>query len=360
MTIKRQYTLPNCNLILEGMSGEDINNLAAPMTILLNAECQFPGIPTPLVGGRDFLEGLIQAVNPYSQSLLSGVSATQSTAAVHGVSLSPEDKAHYHRLTLAATDKADGNAPVEIKLTNVQLFDLMEAVDQLLADAQTLPDLTLALSPLARRDIQSQTPLAQQAAPIALGTSGLAAAATLLFFLPVPNLEPIRIEEERPTQTEASTPTSSTAETGASAAPPGSPTGDDSADPEVTNFEISDEALAASRILARLSAAPAIADGNTLTQLQDDLTGTLEADWVAPDSLETPLTYRVAVSETGDLLGYRHEDAISGANVEETPLPELVYTLIDIEDAVEEPVAQFEVTLDPDGTVTVEPAEADN
>ncbi|MDA0268561.1 MAG: DUF4335 domain-containing protein, partial [Cyanobacteria bacterium] len=46
MTIKRQYTLPNCNLILEGMSGEDINNLAAPLTILLNAECQFPGINT--------------------------------------------------------------------------------------------------------------------------------------------------------------------------------------------------------------------------------------------------------------------------------------------------------------------------
>jgi hypothetical protein len=80
MTIKRQYTLPNCNLILEGMSGEDINNLAAPMTILLNAECQFPGNPTPLVGGRDFLEGLIQAVNPYTQSLLSGITTTRAKA----------------------------------------------------------------------------------------------------------------------------------------------------------------------------------------------------------------------------------------------------------------------------------------
>ncbi|NJN21708.1 MAG: DUF4335 domain-containing protein [Leptolyngbya sp. RL_3_1] len=169
MTIKRQYTLPNCNLILEGMSGEDINNLAAPMTILLNAECQFPGTPTPLVGGRDFLEGLIQAVNPYAQSLLSGITTTRAKKGAAAVSLQPHEAGPYHRLSLAATDKTEDNPPVEVKLTTVQLFDLMEAVDQLLADSQTLPDLTLALAPVARRETLAQVPLAQQAAPIAVG-----------------------------------------------------------------------------------------------------------------------------------------------------------------------------------------------
>ncbi|MDA0269181.1 MAG: DUF4335 domain-containing protein, partial [Cyanobacteria bacterium] len=299
----------------------------------------------------DFLEGLIQAVNPYAQSLLSGVTpahaASKTTA---NVTLSPHGEGPYHSLALAITDKAGETPPVEVKLTNVQLFDLMEAVDQLLADSQTLPDLTLALTPLARRETQAQVPLAQQAAPIAIGTSGLAAAAALLFFLPVPELKPIRVEGS-PTQEEASTPTSS--------ADPGS-SSDATPNADNTDLEISDETAAASRTLARLSTAPEITDQETLEQLQADLAEALEADWTAPDDLAVPLTYEVAVSEAGDLLGYRHEDNVSLLNVESTPLPELTYTLLDIEAVAEEPVAQFEITLDPDGTVTVEPMPAAN
>ncbi len=350
MTIKRQYTLPNCNLILEGMSSEDINNLAAPMTILLNVECQFPGTGNPLVGGRDFLEGLIQAVNVYAQSLLSGVTAARAAVnSAHGVTLRPHGQGPYHVLAVASTDKADDNPPAEVKLTTAQLFDLMDAVDQLLADSQTLPDLTLTLAPLARRETQAQVPFVQQAAPIAVGTSGLAAAAALLLWLPVPELEPIRVEEGGATPTEASTSTTSAAETAGGETPPNA---------EGTESEISDDTLTASRTLARLSDAPEITDEDALSQLQSDLVEALEADWTAPADLDVPLTYRVAVSTDGDLLGYRHGDNAALANVENTPLPDLTYRPLNIDEIVAEPVAQFEVTLDPDGSVVVVPTTA--
>jgi hypothetical protein len=73
-----------------------------------------------------------------------------------------------------------------ITLTTVQLFDLMEAIDQLLADGQTLPNLSLNLASVPRRDTQPQEPLVQRAAPLAVGTSSLVAAAALFFLVPNP------------------------------------------------------------------------------------------------------------------------------------------------------------------------------
>jgi hypothetical protein len=272
------------------------------------------------------------------------------------VILEPHEAGPYHRLSLAITDKAEDTPPVEVKLTTVQLFDLMEAVDQLLADSQTLPDLTLALAPVARRETLAQVPLAQQAAPIAVGTSGLAAAAALLFFLPVPELEPIRIEET-PNEEEVSTGTS--AEAGTGETPNNEFEAEDTEaeglDLTATDAQLSNAALTASRTLTRLNQAPTIEDEGTLTQLQTDLTETLEDDWAIPDDLDTPLTYRVAVSEDGDLLGYRPEDNDSLTNLEGTPLPGLAYIPVDIETVAAEPVAQFEVILAPDGGVTVTP-----
>ncbi|HEY9672257.1 MAG TPA: DUF4335 domain-containing protein, partial [Waterburya sp.] len=78
MTIRRQYSLPNCTLILEGLSdapptsGGQID--ARPlMTMLVSAECHFSGIAQPLSGGRDFLESLVRAVSRYAQEFLSQV-----------------------------------------------------------------------------------------------------------------------------------------------------------------------------------------------------------------------------------------------------------------------------------------------
>ncbi|NJN21709.1 MAG: hypothetical protein HC812_11670 [Leptolyngbya sp. RL_3_1] len=169
----------------------------------------------------------------------------------------------------------------------------------------------------------------------------------------MPDLEPIRIEE-RPNQEETSTGTPSEAEAG-ERPDEGEDTESEGLDPEGTDVLLSDEALAASRTLTRLNRAPVIDDEETLNQLQSDLAETLEADWAVPDDLDTPLTYRVAVSADGDLLGYRPEDNDSLANLENTPLADLTYTPINLETVAAEPVAQFEVILAPDGGVTVTP-----
>ncbi len=350
MTIRRQYILPNCNLILEGMSGEDALNPLAPLTVLLNTECQFPGIADPIVGGRDFLEALVQAVSRYAQAFLSGVPAlppktTAAATAAPLVTLEPEGR-HRHRLRLATVDKEGSAPPVDIVLTTVQLFDLVEAVDQLLADTQTLPDLTVALNSIPRRQAKPREPLVQRAAPVAVGASAVAVAAAALFFLPVPSLEPRPPEsvQENGTSSESS----ETPETEANTTtPPGT-------DGEAAAAEDRGSPVEAALALARLENAPAIEDADTLDTLQNQLVDTLEQN-LGGATFGEDLVYRVGVSATGELLGYRHESDAALLNVDATPLPQLTYVPVNPDTVVEEPVAQFRVTFSAAGEVTAEP-----
>ncbi|MEM0982307.1 MAG: DUF4335 domain-containing protein, partial [Cyanobacteria bacterium P01_H01_bin.58] len=102
MTTQRQYILPNCSLIVEGLVAGDESDITAPLTVVLNTECQFPGIAEPLQGGREFLDALIQAVSTYAQTVLSGVvtqATAQATAIAAPVTLTLNED---HRHTLAA------------------------------------------------------------------------------------------------------------------------------------------------------------------------------------------------------------------------------------------------------------------
>jgi len=63
-----------------------------------------------------------------------------------------QKNAHNHRLIIAIDKRRrDSNGRVvQLDLTTVQLFDLVEAVDQFFADSQTLPDLSLQLTPVSK------------------------------------------------------------------------------------------------------------------------------------------------------------------------------------------------------------------
>ncbi|MFB2834371.1 DUF4335 domain-containing protein [Floridanema evergladense] len=200
-TIQRQYSLPNCTLILEGLSettGGIIQSEMRPvLSILVNAECRLAGYTGPaLSGGRDFFESLVTAVSDYAQEILSGlphqhlenghvplVQLRRNGQNLHRLIVQP------HNLNAFSHSVTTPTKAIEIDLSTVQLFDLVEAVDQFFADSQTLPSLGLKLTPVEKRFAKSDEDLVKQAAPAALGLSSLALAAIALFFVPIPEVQ---------------------------------------------------------------------------------------------------------------------------------------------------------------------------
>ncbi|MBD1875984.1 DUF4335 domain-containing protein [Nodosilinea sp. FACHB-131] len=345
MTVQRQYTLPHCNLVLEGLSA-DANDPLSPLAVLMNAECHLPGATdATLAGGREFLDSLVTAVSRYGQQLLSGVPHPRTTgSAPPMVEIKPGDLPYHHHLIVQQQPLGDRvndvNAlpPLDIQLTTVQFYDLMEAVDQLLADTQTLPDMKAQFQAVSRRLVRPTEPMTKRAAPAALGAAALAAAGLALFFVPPPEFEPTRPESE------ASAPA-------AASAVPGEP-------PRADGEETSEAVAANGDDLDRLEGAPAITDAATIALLQSDVTQRLQEAWADAPRPSGDLAYRMAVSEDSDILGYQYENDLALEEVDNTPLPELTFVPVAGAEPVRERVAQFVATFTPDGEVRLEPTEA--
>ena len=356
MTIQRQYTLPNCNLVLEGLT-IDANDPLSPMSVLMNVECQLPGAAdSSLTGGREFLDNLVAAVSRYAQQILSGINrpATLVGGGPPLVDIKPGEGPYHHLIVQQQPPgeqprDTDALAPLDVKLSTVQFYDLMEAVDQLLADSQTLPDLQPQFQAISRRLVKPAEPVAKRTAPAAIGAAALAAAGIGLFFVPPPEFQPSQSSQESEAPAETINPVST------EEAPPPE---DTSAPAPVSNLDPADtapDAEAASEELDRLTDAPAITDRELLAALQRDLDRQLEDAWQVDPAPEEDWTYRVAVSETGDILGYKYQNSAALDNVASTPLAELAFAPVDGTQAVRELVAQFEVTFTPDGQVEINP-----
>ncbi|TVQ05833.1 MAG: DUF4335 domain-containing protein [Leptolyngbya sp. DLM2.Bin27] len=343
MTVQRQYTLPHCNLVLEGMSA-NANDPLSPLAVLMNAECRLPGATdASLTGGREFLDSLVAAVSRYGQQLLSGVPyPTAGGAAV--VEMKPGDGPYHHLIVHQQplgepVSDVNAQAPLDVRLTTVQFYDLMEAVDQLLADSQTLPDLTAQFQAVSRRLVQPTEPLAQRAAPAALGAAALVAAGLALFFVPIPEFEPTRPEAESSAPTESGT----------------NPLETNPGDTPATAGDNPAELGAGGGDLSALDNAPPITDAAAIALLSADLTDRLQAAWADAPRPSDDLAYRVVVSEDGDILGYKYENDLALAEVDNTPLPQLTFVPVAGAAPVRERVAQFITTFTPEGDVVVEP-----
>ena len=363
MTIQRQYSLPNCNLILEGLSTITTPNSSPPMSVLVNAECHFPGIlQKPLTGGREFIESLATAVSRYVQEQLSGIRQPDAEPADKPalVQLKGGEGPYHHLIVqpqLADGKSSDGQTdqPTDIKLTTVQLFDLLEAVDQLLADTQTLPDLKLDLSPISRRLIKTQEPIAQRAAPAAIGVTALAAAAAFAFLTPVPEFE---IPERPASQTEEELESGlDTPQPGPSPSPPsaaGDTSGQSNTDTPPTDTPPTDTP-SVDPVAESSEKAPEITDPDKIDKLMQGLNREILQVWTGQPNFDQALLYRVSVSGTGDILKYTAENDAAIANEDQTPLPELAYIPLGEESDNQEPVAQFKVTFTPNGNVAISP-----
>ncbi|NET59505.1 MAG: DUF4335 domain-containing protein, partial [Symploca sp. SIO2E6] len=343
MTIRRQYSLPNCTLILEGLSDPNaqVGGQLDPrplMTILVNAQCRFPSQEYLLEGGRDFFESLVRVVSRYAQECLSQVSHPKLDGNKPAmVQLEKLEGKHLHRLTQLATaealpvtsgvsmasgisDQKEPGESLQIDLTTVQLFDLVEAIDQFLADGRTLPDIQVGIEPVSKRYRQAEIPVTQRATPAAVGMTSLVLAAVALFFVPVPE-----VLEPKPTTTEET----SSGEQTTKPSPTSSPT---------TELE---QALQSE-----------ITDPTEVSFLQRSLYKKVNQAWQDRGELYQNLSYRVSVGQDGAIIGYRPINNTSVDADEETPLPELLYTPTADN---QESIASFRVVFNQAGILQVSP-----
>ena len=220
MNIKRQYILPNCNLILEGLKDSDSENVdilngQSPMSILINAECNFLNSNQSISGGSVFLQNLSQAISLYAQGFLSGLSQPKSGSMEYPQVTVEQIDSYLHRVTIdpepPSQSEGDLNeTKTEVKLTTVELFDLVDAIDQFYADRSTLPSMTLDLHPVSKRYRKPEQSLPERLTPVALGFTSLAIAAGAFLIIPPPEVRPPESNpiNEETTETESSTPES--------------------------------------------------------------------------------------------------------------------------------------------------------
>lgn len=359
MTIQRLYSLPNCTLLLEGMSNSltfgEVDS-RVPIAMLINAECRLTGYEKPISGGREFLDSLVTAVSQYAQEVLSGLDAVRPPTVGNTALVQLERVSEtMHRLRVRSGE--DTSSVTQLDLNTVQLFDLVEAIDQLLADAQTLPDLTLNLKPLSRRAVVKKTQTTKQVVPAAIGVSGLAAAAVLFSLLPAPkveqpeNLFPVRGQTTAttgasPKPTGSPTPGSSPSPTASAASPSPSPSAIASPSPTT-----SPSASASPDGAAALVNAPEITDAAQLATLSKQLQDKLEQNWTNRAAVTQDLSYQVGVRSDGTIAGYKAINPTSLENAGQTPLLNLVSQA----GATTDPLARFKVVFTGSGNVAVAP-----
>lgn len=361
MTIQRQYSLPNCTLILEGL-GDNATTLAQTdsrplMSILINAECYLSGQEKPLSGGREFLEALVKTVNHYAQELLSGLHSAQvakdETALVQLQPVSHQT----HRLSLRSPATPNPGSTVQatqqINLSTVQLFDLVEALDQFLADTRTLPDLGFNLKPLSKRAVARPVAVSKQVVPAAIGLSSLAAAAVALSFLGVPKVkEPTCLRPDDPGcaafKAASTTP-------GASPSPDGSPKptstqAPTAASPSPTTSP--DPQLAV--LAAPLTTATEISDPTEVETLRQELFNKIDQAWQSR-SIPQDLVYRLGVRQNGEIIGYKPVNPAAASYAKQTPLLDLLTIPAPESSPSAEPIAQYKVLFTASGGLEVAP-----
>jgi Domain of unknown function (DUF4335) len=346
--IQRQYSLPNCTLILDGMDDVTQSNpmdLRPIMALLLNAECHigngYGNLGKPLVGGREFFESLVNAVSLYAQEFLSGVHLPASAYSdkpqmVQMKRLAPNQ----HELSYEPQQESNPNAkPEKISLTTVQFFDLVEAIDQFVADTQTLPFWSLNLSPVAKK-FAPKGAMGKQVVPAALGLSGLAIAALAIFALPIPQVK--QPESIRAGANTTSSPAPSTA-------PSSPPSPQPSASPQATASPTAEP----NPIKTDLMAAAPITDPVEVAKLQQQLRETLTSKIKLGAKIPEALVYRVSVGKDGQIVGYKPEGDIALKSERETPLPDLL--VVPAADKKPESIADYRVTFQPENRIQIQP-----
>jgi hypothetical protein len=359
MSIRRQYSLPNCTLILDGISDSQRANEARPlMSTLVNAECHISGQKKPLTGGVEFFQQLITAVSNYTQELLSKVVNAPTAQQVGNVRL---EKGQEHRL-IAQSEQGE----VDWQLSTVQLFDLTEAIDQFLADGSTLPTLLVGIQPAPRA---AKGVVSAQAAPIGLGLSGLAATALAFYLVPTPtkitlpapaaNTAPVTKTADQPIKSNDKPPTPATSPAGAQqSVPVASPASTPSASPEASSSPVSSPSPAASKKPIEKSAIdPKINNNPTqVAFIERKLRREINQKWEDRKGISNKLSYTVTADEEGKIVSYVPKNSAAESKKEQVPLAKMVPAdaeKVETTDAPAKKTTDFSLSFTPNGAIEI-------
>ena len=346
--IQRQYSLPNCTLLLDGMDDITQTNamdLRPIMALLLNAECRigngYGDVGGALTGGREFFESLVTSVSRYAQEFLSGIHLPTDPLQLVQMKRSGLDQ---HELTYQPSkDESNPNAkPEKLNLSTVQFFDLVEAIDQFVADTQTLPAFSLNLSPVAKKFVP-RAAMGKQAVPAIVGLSGLAIAALAMFTLPIPT-----VKQPESIRAGANTGLPSTPPNPAASTPP-SPAASPTSSPTASPSASSD----AEKIKTDLTTPAAISDPVEIDRLKQQLKSNVMDKLKQESKFPEPLVYRVSVGKDGQMVGYKPESDLAAKEKGLTPLPDLLLNVA--ADKKPEALADYRVTFQTSGRVDVVP-----
>jgi Domain of unknown function (DUF4335) len=385
MTIRRQYSLPNCTLVLDGLSDGSASGIADSrpvMASLFNAECHFVGRDRPLFGGREFLTSLVSTVSNYAQEFLSGIGHPKppTPPTDNLVSLARGDRENTHllhaKLDPSSNPDTDGK-PVEVELSTVQLFDLLEAIDQFLADRRTLPDIMVPLRPVTKAVAQ---PISAQATPIGLGMASLIVASLVGYALPSPQVSkpqfnaPTPVVAPTPTKpagtppTPAVSPSTAPSPTSAQPTPAVSPSTTSAPTSAQPTPVVSPSTAAASSTSAQPtpSASPSIApsltsalpatSGQTVeaTQLgflERKLRRDLNTNWQNRGSIKQAIAVNVGVDGNGRVVSYEPVgQSLDRSTLQSTPLAKIA-----TRKPTAEAVGKFSIVFNPTGTLEIKP-----
>jgi hypothetical protein len=376
MTIQRQYQLPNCKLVLEGLADSEsyYQQGLDVMSVLIDAQCHFQTQDKQVGGGMEFLQNLVAAASRYAQEFLSQTRSLPSFSdAISAVQLQPVDATRHCLLVYpesSQTEESDEeNSGEQIYLSTLELFDLVEAIDQLLADRLTLPHLSLQLEALPKQYTQRSGETKKQAVPAAIGVASIAIAGTAFLWLPNPEVK--RPQQLLPDSQESPDGTSNPASTAPTPTTTGTPaepqtnttTPEPTLDGEPTiettpNAEEQDTNAStppsAEEVAEALSIRPEVTDPNRLEALKWKLYNELETAWDT-QAYREDLEYQVGVGLDGAILGYKHLNQSAKEQVESTPLPDLVYLPTSEDAPTAESIALFRVVFTDNGNLQVSP-----
>jgi len=352
----------------------------------MSAECYVTGLGEPLSGGREFFESLVRAVSSYAQEFMSGVHYPDRYGPNVGMVQLHRIDGNLHRLTVlpASTGSATQidqktELSAKVDLTTVQLFDLVEAIDQFFADTQTLPELSLQLTPISKRYVKSAEPLAKRTLPAVVGVSSLALAAMAFFLVPIPEVQRPRdpVPQPNPAGQNQGTPnpggsgspnpnptppadgllpgtqTPNAESLSPTPIPAPQPDASPLATPQSSTSPESTPTPVAEGLASPDVAAVPITDPGEIDLLRGKLSQQIDGVVKDKPPVDAELVYRVSVAPDGAIVGYKPENS-AAVDRSETPLSELLYQPVGTRTPAE-PLADFRVVLAPDGTVQVTP-----